>query len=448
MKKFLALLLTLAMFSSLLSIPAMAEETHSFDFPGVGVTLEIPTAYGNTVGIANSTSGNELGYNTGWYYMEVKYIAMTRDEYDDFMSMDEYTEDDIAVYQASTGYLFMILSVAPTTNIEELIAYLETLGMTLDRNSLTEIGQADGYTFYQYIGEQDTSLFRPEFAEEFNALQAMVPEITATAKFYAPVNPFAEMIGKPLSFTTTDIDGNPITSEELFGRHEITMLNLWTSTCHFCIEELPDLEEINGRLAEKDCAIVGLLYDGFDPDAVAAAKEILEDAGVTYTVILPPENADDLFVIEGFPTSLFVNREGVVVGEPVVGKLVDVYEPAIDSLLSAGAADMEKPAGVTARGAGAKSLADKGVSSNDAGMYRIIVLDEKGNPVEKAAIQFCSETECMLGKTDAEGMATFEVPEGSYTVHVLKVPAGYEKDSTEYTVPASYSDLSIVLKLS
>ena len=143
-------------------------------------------------------------------------------------------------------------------------------------------------------------------------------------------------------------------------------------------EELPDLEEINGRLAGKDCAIVGLLYDGFDPDAVAAAKEIMESAGVTYTMILPPENADDLFIVDGFPTSFFVNREGVVVGEPVVGKMVDIYEPAIDSLLSAGTADMEKPAGVTARGVGGKSLADKGVSANDAGMYRIIVLDEKG----------------------------------------------------------------------
>ena len=447
MKKTIALLLTLAVFASLLAIPAVAEETHSYDFPGVGVTLEIPQAYGDTIGIANSTSGNELGYNTGWYYMEVNYLAMTREEYDDFMSMDEYTEEDIAVYHASMADLFMILGVAPTTNIDDLVAYLETFGMTLDKNRVTEIGQADGYTFYQYVGASDTSLFRPEFVEEFNSLQAMAPEIAASAKFYAPVNPFADMIGKTLSFTTTDIDGNPVTSEELFSQHEITMLNLWTSGCHFCIEELPDLEEINGRLAEKDCAIVGLLYDGDDPDAVAAGKEILADAGVTYTVILPPENADDLFLVSGFPTSFFVNRGGMIIGEPVEGKMVDVYEPVIDSLLSSNA-DMTKSSGVTAGLRGEKSVADKGVSANDAGMYRIIVLDEKGNPVEKAAIQFCSDSQCMLGKTDAQGMATFEVPEGSYTVHVLKVPEGYEKDSTEYTVPATYSDLSIVLKLS
>lgn len=51
-----------------------------------------------------------------------------------------------------------------------------------------------------------------------------------------------------------------------------------------------------------------------------------------------------------------------------------------------------------------------------------------------------------MGKTDAQGLASFEVPEGSYTVHVLKVPEGYEKDGTEYTMPATYSDLSIVVK--
>ena len=448
MKKTIALFLTLAVLAALLTVPAMAEEIHSYDFDGAGVTLEIPQAYGETQGIVSASNGYELGYNTGWYYMEADYLAMSREEYDDFVNMDEYTDEDLAVYHASMGNLFMIFSVAPTTKLEEMAAYLDTIGMTLNMDNVSEIGEADGYTFYLYQNlDADISLFRPEFAEEFETLQAMAPEIAASATLYAPAKAFADTIGRSLSFTTTDIEGNPVTSEELFGRHEITMLNIWTSTCHFCIEELPDLEEINGRLAGKDCAIVGLLLDGDDPDALAAGKEILEENGITYTVILPPENADDLFdEVKAFPTSFFVNRDGVVVGEPVEGKMVDVYEPAIDSLLAGGTET--KATGVTAGLNAGKDAGDRGVSPNDAGMYRIIVLDETGAPVEKATIQVCSDVQCMMGKTDADGLTTFKVPEGSYTVHVLKVPEGYEKDDTEYTMPATYSDLSIVLKLS
>ena len=77
-----------------------------------------------------------------------------------------------------------------------------------------------------------------------------------------------------------------------------------------------------------------------------------------------------------------------------------------------------------------------------------VVQDENGAPVEKATVQFCSDVQCMMGKTDAQGLATFEVPEGNYTVHILKVPEGYEKNPDEFTLPATYSDLSIVLKLS
>ena len=271
-------------------------------------------------------------------------------------------------------------------------------------------------------------------------LSAALLSVPAMAEETEPLD-FAATLGKTLRFDTTDIDGNPVTSEELFGSHEITMLNLFTSTCHFCLEELPDLEALNGRLAAKDCAVIGLLYDGDDPAAVASAKQSLKDAGVTYTVILAPENSDEYFSeVDGFPTSFFVSRDGVLIGEPVVGKLVDVYEPAVDALLAANGA----PVSVNVE----KSVADKGVSANTEGKYRIIVTDETGKPVEKATIQFCSDTQCMLGKTDAQGLAVFEVPEGSYSVHVLKVPAGYEKDGSEYTVPASYSDLSIVLKLS
>lgn len=69
------------------------------------------------------------------------------------------------------------------------------------------------------------------------------------------------------------------------------------------------------------------------------------------------------------------------------------------------------------------------------GGYQIQVVDTDGAPVEGVTVQFCSDDQCLMGKTDADGMTAFDEPAGSYTVHLLKVPAGYEKDSTEYPAP-------------
>ena len=237
MKKIIALILTLVVLTALLTVPAMAEETISIDFEGVGVTLEVPQAFQETKGVLDAGDGNELGYNTGWYYMEMDYVAMSMDEYIDLMNKDEWTEEDQDNYRASMGNLFMMFSVAPTTSLEKMADYLATMGMTLNMDDVTEIGEADGYTFYLFQDlDDDISAFRPEFAEEFTSLRAMVPEIAAGATLYVPAKPYADVIGKTLTFTTTDVEGNPVTSEELFGQHEITMLNLWTSQCHFCIE--------------------------------------------------------------------------------------------------------------------------------------------------------------------------------------------------------------------
>ena len=59
------------------------------------------------------------------------------------------------------------------------------------------------------------------------------------------------------------------------------------------------------------------------------------------------------------------------------------------------------------------------------GGYQIQVVDPDGYPV----------TECRMAKTDEDGIASFDVPAGSYTIHLLKVPAGYEKDPREYVAP-------------
>ena len=89
------------------------------------------------------------------------------------------------------------------------------------------------------------------------------------------------------------------------------------------------------------------------------------------------------------------------------------------------------------------TAADSGSSET---AYTIIVLDEAGDPVEGAAVQFCSDEQCFFKKTGTDGIVTFTEPEGKYTVHMLKVPEGYEENKTEYDVPETYGAITITLK--
>ena len=239
--------------------------------------------------------------------------------------------------------------------------------------------------------------------------------------------------GRKVEFTAKDIDGNEITSEELFSRHEVTMVNVWATWCGWCIYELPELERINARLADKDCAIVGLLGDGTDNATIEAGRQLLKENGCTYLNLLPWDDAltDDFPITQGWPTSFFVDREGRIAFDPVIGAETDRYEACIDTILSMAQADPGKG-----------SASD----TADTEQYRVYVTDTDGNPVEGVSVQFCDDSTCRRVTTDAAGLAAFEGEEAELSVHVLEVPAGYRKDEDEYFLPASYSDLDIVLE--
>ena len=87
---------------------------------------------------------------------------------------------------------------------------------------------------------------------------------------------------------------------------------------------------------------------------------------------------------------------------------------------------------------GFKHLVDTLFVDDRAGEY----FDENGDPVEGAAIQFCDDSSCSFGKTDAQGTAEFNMPEGTaYEVHVLQAPEGYESTDKLFTTLDTYSDL-------
>ena len=141
-----------------------------------------------------------------------------------------------------------------------------------------------------------------------------------------------------ISFETTDLEGNAVSAADIFSAHKLTMINIWGTYCGPCIGEMPDLEVLNARLAEKDCAIIGIVCDvrgTGDTKTIGIAKDIISQTGVTYLNLLPWESFWDELPAEFIPTTYFVASDGQVVGEAAVGaRGADEYEELVDALLA------------------------------------------------------------------------------------------------------------------
>ena len=65
-----------------------------------------------------------------------------------------------------------------------------------------------------------------------------------------------------------------------------------------------------------------------------ALPEAIVSESAEYTVILAPENFDDVFPITAYPSSFFVSRDGVILDSAVVGAYTELYEAELDKLLA------------------------------------------------------------------------------------------------------------------
>ena len=128
------------------------------------------------------------------------------------------------------------------------------------------------------------------------------------------------------AFEGKDLDGNPVKSDELFSRNAVTVVNFWFTTCNPCVEELADLEALNKQLAKKGGAVVGInsfTLDG-DKTAISDAKNILAKKGVTYKNIWFDSKSKAGEFTSGlysYPTTYVVDKNGNIVGEPIVGAI-------------------------------------------------------------------------------------------------------------------------------
>lgn len=133
-------------------------------------------------------------------------------------------------------------------------------------------------------------------------------------------------VNKFPDFITSDLDGSKV-DQSIFKNNKLTMINIWGTFCSPCLREMPELGDLNREYTNKGFAIVGIVIDTLDQDGnidkeqVDLAKEIIEETKADYLHLLPSDDLNEgkLQYVQYIPETVFVDQNGNIVGEPLIG---------------------------------------------------------------------------------------------------------------------------------
>ena len=125
------------------------------------------------------------------------------------------------------------------------------------------------------------------------------------------------------NFSGKDFDGNPV-DESLFSGNAVTVVNFWFTGCKPCVAELSKLNELNDAIKSKGGEVIGINTETFDNNKTAMkdAASILKSQGARYrNLSIDSSSAAGKYASEimAFPTTILVDRNGNIVGDPMLG---------------------------------------------------------------------------------------------------------------------------------
>ncbi len=109
-------------------------------------------------------------------------------------------------------------------------------------------------------------------------------------------------------FAVTDITGQPIKLSDHRGKAVI--INYWSIYCDYCREEMPELVKTYQANRDK-LNVIGIDIN----DEPAEVKDFVRQLNITYPIVI--DNTGDMvykYRVLGRPTSIFINKEGVITG--------------------------------------------------------------------------------------------------------------------------------------
>lgn len=313
MKRFLSILLATMLVAALGLVPAALAKESVTEYPALGLKLSL-TEDETSLGIS----------------------AVVQDE----TLLVVYTGEDGTSIVVAAVYVFSEADYTQVVTDGEFIAFVE-------KNKISKIGENEGNVyllssmadfdkledyFVDALADEGTKLLLTPHLDKLAEVKAVLPAITDSIQFI-PVE--APEVTVP-EFVAQDIYGNEYTNE-LFASKDLTVINIWGTFCGPCVNEMPELGEWSKSMPEN-VQIIGLvsdIYSADDASTMDTARQIVEATGADFPHLIPGPGLADLLNISPYvPTTIFVDSQGHMVGEPVIGAYVAQYKAFVEEYLS------------------------------------------------------------------------------------------------------------------
>lgn len=122
-------------------------------------------------------------------------------------------------------------------------------------------------------------------------------------------------------FEADTLDGEKADFNSCIKGYKVTMVNIWGTFCGPCIEEMPDLAKLYDSLPEGSNLITICTDAGENDKNMEFAREVVKDSKAGFTTLIPDKVIKKELTdrVTAFPTTIFVDENGKVIGEPHFG---------------------------------------------------------------------------------------------------------------------------------
>lgn len=131
-------------------------------------------------------------------------------------------------------------------------------------------------------------------------------------------------------FALSDLLGQKISSADLRGK--VMVIDFWATWCQPCKQEMPGYQRLLDRYGSQGFAVIGFKFDTMmdmeDP------LKFAEKIGVHYPLVVASDGLKRKFGgIEGLPTTMLYDRQGILRKKIIGFEYTDVIEVDLKPLL-------------------------------------------------------------------------------------------------------------------